>query len=279
MGTACEPVERPSSGSLRRSGEGRCGVLDLCCIAHGRAGMGERGKILVVDDDQDVRETLRDYFEHSGFYVFIAGDGDGMRKVLAARAVDLVLMDLSLPGEDGLTLTRELRSKHDIGIIMLTAAGQVVDRIVGLEMGADDYVAKPFEPRELLARVKSVLRRQGRGAPTSGLSTEPRPEVVKIGACTLDLAKHRLYDASGEEIFLTSMEFDLLRAFATHPDHVLSRSQLLELAHQREGDVFDRSIDVRMARIRRKIEPDPEKPQVLKTVRGAGYIYVSGQRK
>jgi len=162
---------------------------------------------------------------------------------------------------------------------MLTAAGQVVDRIVGLEMGADDYVPKPFEPRELLARVKSVLRRQGKGAPAAGLPAEPRPEVVKIGACTLDLAARRLYDASGEEVFLTSMEFDLLHAFATHPDHVLSRTQLLELAHHREGDVFDRSIDVRMARIRRKIEVDPEKPQVLKTVRGVGYIYVSGQRK
>ena len=241
--------------------------------------MGERGKILVVDDDQDVRDTLREYFEHSGFDVFVAGDGDGMRKVLAARAVDLVLMDLSLPGEDGLTLTRELRSNYGIGIIMLTAAGQVVDRIVGLEMGADDYVAKPFEPRELLARVKSVLRRQGKGAPASGLSTEPRPEVVRIGACALDLAKHWLYGASGEEVFLTSMGFDLLHAFATHPDRVLSRAQLLELAHQREGDVFDRSIDVRIARIRRKIEVDPEKPRVLKTVRGVGYICVSGQCK
>ena len=241
--------------------------------------MSERGTILVVDDDQDVRETVRDCFEHIGFDVFVAGDGDGMRKVLAARAVDLVLMDLSLPGEDGLTLTRELRSKHDIGIIMLTAAGQVVDRIVGLEMGADDYVPKPFEPRELLARVKSVLRRQGKGAPVASLSTEPRPEVVRIGVCTLDLAAHRLYDANGEEVFLTSMEFDLLHAFATHPDRVLTRTQLLELAHNREGDVFDRSIDVRMARIRRKIEVDPEKPQVLKTVRGVGYIYVSGQRK
>ena len=233
----------------------------------------------MVDDDQDVRETIRDYFEHSGFEVFVAGDGEGMRKVLAAHRVDLVLMDLSLPGEDGLALTRELRSKQDIGIIMLTAAGQVVDRIVGLEMGADDYVAKPFEPRELLARVKSVLRRQGKGAPAAGPPAEHRPEVVRMGACTLDLAGHQLYDASGHEIPLTSMEFDLLHAFATHPDRVLSRDQLLELAHHREADVFDRSIDIRMARIRRKIEADPEKPQVLKTVRGAGYIYVSGQKR
>ena len=241
--------------------------------------MSERGTILVVDDDQDVRETIRDYFEHSGFDVFVAGDGEGMRKVLAVRPIDLVLMDLNLPGEDGLALTRELRSKQDIGIIMLTAAGQVVDRIVGLEMGADDYVPKPFEPRELLARVKSVLRRQGKGVPAAGPLTAHRPEVVKMGACTLDLAAHHLYDATGEEIPLTSMEFDLLQAFATHPDHVLSRNQLLELAHHREADVFDRSIDIRMARIRRKIELDPVKPQVLKTVRGAGYIYVSGHKK
>ena len=150
-------------------------------------------------------------------------------------AIDLVLMDLNLPGTDGLALTRELRSKHDIGIIMLTAAGQVVDRIVGLEMGADDYVAKPFEPRELLARVKSVLRRQGKGISSRRSLTEHRPEVVKMGACTLDLAAHHLYDANGEEVPLTSMEFDLLHAFATHPDRVLSRNQLLELAHHREG--------------------------------------------
>jgi two-component system phosphate regulon response regulator OmpR len=241
--------------------------------------MGERGTILVVDDDEDVRETVRDYFEYSGYQVFVAGHGDGMRKVLGERAVDVVLMDLNLPGEDGLALTRELRSMHDIGIIMLTAAGQVVDRIIGLEMGADDYVAKPFEPRELLARVKSVLRRKGKGAPPAGPPAELRPEMVKMGACTLDLAAHRLYDGNGQEIFLTSMEFDLLHAFATHPDRVLTRAQLLELAHRREGDVFDRSIDIRVARIRRKIEPDPDRPQVLKTVRGAGYIYVTGYKK
>jgi DNA-binding response OmpR family regulator len=241
--------------------------------------MSERGAILVVDDDRDVRETIRDYFEHCGFEVYVAGDGEGMRKVLAGRRIDLVLMDLNLPGTDGLALTRELRSKHDLAIIMLTAAGQIVDRIVGLEMGADDYVAKPFEPRELLARVKSVLRRQGKGSPAAGPSAEHRPEVVKMGACTLDLAAHHLYDANGEEVPLTSMEFDLLHAFATHPDRVLTRNQLLELAHHREADVFDRSIDIRMARIRRKIEMDPEKPQILKTVRGAGYIYVSGRKK
>jgi two-component system phosphate regulon response regulator OmpR len=244
------------------------------------AKMSERGRILVVDDDPDVRETLQDYFEHNGFAVHTAGDGDAMRKVLAGCAIDLVLMDLDLPGADGLSLTRELRASLPVGIIMLTAAGQTIDRVVGLEMGADDYVAKPFDPRELLARVKSVLRRLRERAPATSLAPQAeKPEAIRMGACTLDLAAHRLHDAEGREIPLTSMEFDLLQAFATHPDRVLSRDQLLDMAHNRDAEVFDRSIDVRIARIRRKIEADPDKPQVLKTVRGSGYIFVSGRRK
>ena len=241
--------------------------------------MADRGSILVVDDDKDVRDTIRDYFEFCGFDVSVAGDGDGMRNILARRPVEIVLMDLNLPGEDGLALTRELRASRPVGVIMLTAAGQTIDRIIGLEMGADDYVPKPFDPRELLARVKSVLRRlreRPREVPTSG---EEKPEVVRMGSCTLDLAAHRLYDASGGEIPLTSMEFDLLQAFARHPDRVLSREQLLELAHNRDGDVFDRSIDLRIARIRKKIEQDATKPQVLKTVRGAGYMFSSGRKR
>jgi two-component system phosphate regulon response regulator OmpR len=241
--------------------------------------MADKGNILVVDDDKDVRDTIRDYFEFCGFDVFVAGDGDGMRTILARRPVEIVLMDLNLPGEDGLALTRELRASRPVGVIMLTAAGQTIDRIIGLEMGADDYVPKPFDPRELLARVKSVLRRlreRPKEVPTSG---EEKPEVVRMGSCTLDLAAHRLYDASGGEIPLTSMEFDLLQAFARHPDRVLSRERLLELAHNRDGDVFDRSIDLRIARIRKKIEQDATKPQVLKTVRGAGYMFSSGRKR
>lgn len=241
--------------------------------------MADKGNILVVDDDKDVRDTIRDYFEFCGFDVFVAGDGDGMRNILARRPIEIVLMDLNLPGEDGLALTRELRASRPVGVIMLTAAGQTIDRIIGLEMGADDYVPKPFDPRELLARVKSVLRRlreRPKEVPTSG---EEKPEVVRMGSCTLDLAAHRLYDASGEEIPLTSMEFDLLQAFARHPDRVLSRERLLELAHNRDGDVFDRSIDLRIARIRKKIEQDATKPQVLKTVRGAGYMFSSGHKR
>ena len=241
--------------------------------------MADKGSILVVDDDKDVRDTIRDYFEFCGFDVFVAGDGDGMRNILARRPIEIVLMDLNLPGEDGLALTRELRASRPVGVIMLTAAGQTIDRIIGLEMGADDYVPKPFDPRELLARVKSVLRRlreRPKEVPTSG---EEKPEVVRMGSCTLDLAAHRLYEASGGEIPLTSMEFDLLQAFARHPDRVLSRERLLELAHNRDGDVFDRSIDLRIARIRKKIEQDATKPQVLKTVRGAGYMFSSGRKR
>jgi two-component system phosphate regulon response regulator OmpR len=240
--------------------------------------MGEKGRILVVDDDSDVRDTIREYFELSGYEVYVAGDAVGMRKVMGERRVDLVLMDLNLPGEDGLALTRELRGSCAVCIIMLTAAGQTVDRIVGLEMGADDYVAKPFDPRELLARVKSVLRRSRERPLTGPAVLNNEPEVIKMGNCTLDLAGHRLYAEDGQEVQLTAMEFDLLKAFATNPDRVLSRDRLLELAHDRDADVFDRSIDIRIARIRRKIETHPEKPQVLKTVRGAGYIFVSGRR-
>lgn len=241
--------------------------------------MADKGNILVVDDDKDVRDTIRDYFEFCGFDVFVAGDGDGMRNILARRPVEIVLMDLNLPGEDGLALTRELRASRPVGVIMLTAAGQTIDRIIGLEMGADDYVPKPFDPRELLARVKSVLRRLRERPKEVPTSDEEKPEVVRMGSCTLDLAAHRLYDASGEEIPLTSMEFDLLQAFARHPDRVLSRERLLELAHNRDGDVFDRSIDLRIARIRKKIEQDATKPQVLKTVRGAGYMFSSGRKR
>jgi two-component system phosphate regulon response regulator OmpR len=239
--------------------------------------MSDKGRILVVDDDSDVRDTIREYFELNGYEVYVAGDAAGMRKVMGERRVDLVLMDLNLPGEDGLALTRQLRASCTVCIIMLTAAGQTVDRIVGLEMGADDYVAKPFDPRELLARVKSVLRRS-RERPLAGPVASNEPEVIKMGNCTLDLAGHRLYAEDGQEVQLTAMEFDLLKAFATNPDRVLSRDRLLELAHDRDADVFDRSIDIRIARIRRKIETYPEKPQVLKTVRGAGYIFVSGRK-
>jgi DNA-binding response OmpR family regulator len=239
----------------------------------------DKDSILVVDDEPEVRETLREYFEFCGFEVFAAGDGAGMRKVVAQHRVDVVLMDLNLPGDDGLALTRELRASHGMGIIMLTAAGQTVDRIVGLEMGADDYVPKPFDPREVLARVKSVQRRLRERPREAQPAPEDKREMVRMGCCTLDLAAHRLYDAKGDDVPLTTMEFELLKAFAEHPDRVLSRDQLLDFAHNRGAEAFDRSIDLRVMRIRRKIETNPDKPEVLKTIRGSGYLFVSGRAR
>jgi DNA-binding response OmpR family regulator len=236
--------------------------------------MPRKAHILIVDDDPDIRDTVQDYFELNGYDVSQADGGDTMAEVLAKRPADVVLMDLNLPGDDGLALTRKLRDTGTTRIIMLTAAADTVDRILGLEMGADDYVPKPFDLRELLARVKSVLRRLAEPG-EQRINVDQRPEMIRMGRCMLDLAGHRLFGVDGAEIPITSMEFDLLQAFARNPDRVLTRDRLLEIAHNKDADVFDRSIDVRIARIRRKIEADPEKPQVFKTVRGAGYIFIS----
>jgi len=240
--------------------------------------MTDRGRVLIVDDDEELRDTLREYLEISGFVVYSVGDGESMRNVIAQSPVDIVLMDVNLPGEDGFELTRKLRSSRNIGIVMLTGAGQTVDRIIGLEVGADDYVVKPFDPREVLARVKSVLRRIQSQPVETRTATAVKPEVVRMGSCTLDLAAHTLYDATGAQVPLTAMEFDLLKAFAANPDRVLNRASLLELAHRHDADVFDRSIDLRIARVRRKIETNSKSPQVLKTVRGVGYMFVSNKR-
>ena len=234
--------------------------------------MSDAPKILVVDDDPDLRWMVNKYLSKHDYAVTLAEDGEKMREALEHETFDLAILDINLPGEDGLSLARYLRSDHSIGIIMLSAAAEVFDRIVGLEMGADDYVTKPFEPRELLARVKSVLRRtQNREA----AAPEEGGEQVKFGEFTLDLGAHQLLDADGEPVSLTSMEFDLLKAFAENPNKVLNRDQLLNLSHNRDWDPFDRSIDIRIARLRRKIEKQPSKPQIIKTVRGAGYIFVS----
>jgi two-component system phosphate regulon response regulator OmpR len=228
-------------------------------------------KILVVDDDADLRWMVEKYLSKHEFNVTLAEDGEKMRAALEQQSFDLAILDINLPGEDGLSLARYLRSNYQIGIIMLSAAAEVFDRIVGLEMGADDYVTKPFEPRELLARVKSVLRRvQG------AIEREAQPDSrVKFGAYWLDLESHQLLDKDDQAISLTSMEFDLLKAFAGNPNKVLDRDQLLSLSHNRDWDPFDRSIDIRITRLRRKIEVEPSRPQIIKTVRGAGYIFVT----
>jgi len=235
------------------------------------ATMAKSGRVLIVEDDRQVRETVADYLSTHGYEVAQAADGAAMRKALGAELPDLVLLDVRLPGEDGLALARWLRERHDVAIIMLTAAGEVIDRVVGLEVGADDYIGKPFDLRELLARMKSVLRRaeKSRAQPAAGASRR-----VLFGTCQLDLDRHQLIGASGEDIALTAMEFDLLRAFAEHPNRVLSRDQLLTLTRNREWEPFDRSIDIRIARLRRKIEDDPDNPKTIKTIRGSGYIFI-----
>ena len=226
-------------------------------------------RVLIVEDDRQVRETVADYLQSHGYDVVQAGDGAAMRAALRSQVPELVLLDVRLPGEDGLALARWLREHHEVAIIMVTAAGEVIDRVVGLEVGADDYIGKPFDLRELLARIKSVLRRAHK--PTVAAAPSRR---VSFGPCTLDLDRHQLIGRDGEEIPLTGMEFDLLRAFAEHPNRVLSRDQLLTLTRNREWEPFDRSIDIRIARLRRKIELDPDKPKTIKTVRGSGYIFI-----
>lgn len=241
--------------------------------------MTDAGRVLVVDDDPSVREMLGEYLGSHGYEVCSAGSGSAMRAEIERALPDVILLDLQLPGEDGLTLARYLREHYDVGIIMITGATDPVDRVIGLEVGADDYIGKPFDPRELRARLKSVMRRlQARpsAGTTSGTSsgTGNAQCRVALARCTLDVASHRLFDENGREIPITSMEFDLLKVFAENPNRALSRDQLLTFTRNREWEPFDRSIDIRIARLRRKIEADPENPQAIRTIRGVGYMYV-----
>jgi len=235
--------------------------------------MAHAGCVLIVDDDASIREMLAEYFGSHGFVTAEAEDGTTMRAAIERATPDVVLLDLRLPREDGLTLARYLRERYDVGIIMVTGSGEVVDRIVGLEVGADDYVTKPFDPRELLARVKSVLRRT-QARPASEPTNDAAAQRVRFGRCRLDLASHQLFDDADHEIPITTMEFDLLKVFAEHPGKALSRDRILTLTRNREWDPYDRSIDIRIARLRRKVETDPENPQVIRTVRGVGYMFV-----
>lgn len=233
--------------------------------------MASNGRVLIVEDDRNVREMVAEYLRGHGYEVHQAGDGADMREIMSRHQPQVVLLDVRLPGEDGLTLARYLRERHDAGIIMVTAAGEVVDRVVGLEIGADDYVTKPFDPRELLARLKSVMRRLQSCAPRapSGASAH-----VSVGRCFLDVAAHRLLDAEGHEVPLTSMEFELLKLFTEHPNKVLTRDQILTLTRNRGWEPYDRSIDIRIARLRRKVETNPDEPRALRTIRGTGYMFV-----
>ena len=232
--------------------------------------MSPKATILVVDDEPDVREVLVEYFATYGYAVMGAESAGAAKAMAAEHAIDLALVDIHMPGEDGLSLARHLRERYaTMAIVMLTSAATVVDRIVGLEMGADDYVPKPFDPRELLARVKSVLRRT-----SSAGRAELGAERVRIGRCVLDVTAHRLTDEKGEEVAMSPLEFDLLKALAEHPNRPLSREQILNLGQQRDWDPFDRSVDLRVMRLRKKIEPDPAHPRFIRTIRNEGYIFV-----
>jgi two-component system, OmpR family, phosphate regulon response regulator OmpR len=236
---------------------------------------------VVVDDEPELREMLQEFLARRGFDVSTAEGGAALRRILRDRPADLVLLDINMPEEDGLSLARFLRHETGAAIIMLTAAGDVVDRIVGLELGADDYIAKPFDLREVLARIRSVLRRSMPSAAPPATPAAPVPpppqalDKIWIGRrFFLDLSARRLYTAEGSQLPLTGMEFELLKALVTHPNKVLNRDQILDLAHGRQWDPFDRSVDVRITRIRRKIETDPARPRFIRTVRGAGYMFV-----
>jgi len=224
--------------------------------------------ILVVDDDPDLLELLRSYLGSNGFSVAVAADGVAMRAELAARAADAIVLDLMLPGEDGLSLTRALRASSQVPILMLSARGEELDRVIGLEVGADDYLAKPFGPRELLARLRALLRR-GQGA--AGTPTA-EPTLARFGPYSLDTLGHRLFK-DGVELSLTSAEYDLLAALVAHPNRVLSRDTLVDMLRGYDRDPFDRSIDNRVTRLRRKIEADPAAPTYIRTVRGEGYLF------
>jgi two-component system phosphate regulon response regulator OmpR len=231
-----------------------------------------KARILVVDDDLRLRDLLERYLSEQGFAVQSAADAPAMDRLLAKERFDLMILDLMLPGEDGLSICRRLRAtRGDLPIVMLTARGDEVDRIVGLEMGADDYLPKPFNPRELVARIHAVLRRRA-PAPPPG-SPAPAGEPLRFGPFTLNLATRRL-TRDGESLPLTTGEFALLRALAEHPRVPLSRERLMELARGREMEAYDRSIDVQVSRLRRIIEDDPSHPRYIQTVWGHGYVFV-----
>ncbi|CAH1650146.1 response regulator [Chelatococcus asaccharovorans] len=230
--------------------------------------------VLIVDDDPQIRGMLVRFLADHGLRTTEAANGERMFAALAGGRFDIIVLDIMMPGEDGLSLCRRLRADNAVPIVLLTAMNHDADRIVGLELGADDYVSKPFNPRELLARIRAILRRMQGAGPVSDAQGPGRGGFTFSG-WRLDASHRTLHSPEGVLTDLTSGEFDLLLAFVEHPERVLSRDQLLDLAHGRVGQLFDRSIDVQISRLRRKIEVDPQDPQLIKTVRSGGYIFTS----
>jgi two-component system OmpR family response regulator len=236
--------------------------------------MSRNQHIVVVDDEAPAREMVGDYLKLHGFDVTMCDGGASLRACIAKQMPDLIVLDLNMPEEDGLSIVRTLKAQSGVPVIMLTATASPIDRVVGLELGADDYLAKPCELRELLARVRSVLRRSATPVPAAGQGAADGARAkIRFGTKWLDIDAQTLRDDEGNEHPLASSEFALLRAFAENPKRVLTRERLLELAEARDREAFDRAIDVRITRIRRKIEPDPQHPSVIRTVRGSGYLF------
>lgn len=239
--------------------------------------MSQNPHIIVVDDEAPAREMVGDYLKMHGFAVTLCDGGKSLRAEIAVKVPDLVVLDLNMPEEDGLSIIRDLKAKTNVPVIMLTATASPIDRVVGLELGADDYVAKPCELRELMARIRSVLRRAApkpaEPAPAAAPAKPANQQLVRFGTKWLDLEAQALRDDDGNEHPLTASEFGLLKVFAANPKRVLSRERLLELANARDAEAFDRAVDLRIMRIRRKIEPDPTKPAVIRTIRGGGYLF------
>jgi len=231
--------------------------------------MAKQDHILIVDDDAEIRGLLSEYLQKQDFRVTAVADGKGLRAATDAARPDLVILDLMLPGEDGLALCRDLRARSNVPVIMLTARGEETDRIVGLEMGADDYLPKPFNPRELLARIKSILRR------TRTLPENLRPEdarAIRFAGWTLDVATRNLRSPEGVVVALSGTEYKLLRIFLAHANRVLNRDQLIDLMLSRDASPFDRSIDVQVSRLRHRLGEGAKEPAIIKTVRGEGYV-------
>ncbi len=230
--------------------------------------------ILVVDDDPRIRQMLMRYFEDEGYKVTAVADGAGMRAGLRANSVDIILLDLSLPGgQDGFDLAREVRATSDIPIIMLTGRDDVLDRIIGIELGADDYIAKPFHLREVHARLKSILRRRQPKAPITPPPAETGSATIRFEGWHLDRARRQLKNPDDVEVELTTGEFEMLCAFIDHPGRVMTRDFLMDVTRGRHLEAFDRTIDAQIVRLRRKIEADAKHPQLIKAVRGVGYVF------
>lgn len=234
--------------------------------------MATADHILVVDDDSQIRSLLSEYLHKQGYRVTTVADGKGLRAAMATSRPDVIILDLMLPGEDGLTLCRDLRAQSDVPIVMLTARGDETDRIVGLEMGADDYVPKPFNPRELLARIKSVLRR-ARSLPENLQSFETG--AYRFAGWLLDAATRNLTSPEGVVIALSGTDFRLLKIFLDHPNRVLTRDQLIDLMLSRDAGPFDRAIDVQVSRLRQRLGEDAKEPVIIKTIRGQGYVFAA----